>query len=128
MSADKRERHFNNSVWEKNWGYCRAVKVGNVIHVSGTVGQGADAAEQTRAALKTIEDALKKLGASFKDVVRTRMYLTHIERDFDVVGKIHGETFGQNPPATAMIGVSRFVDPKFVVEIEAEAIISSSKL
>ena len=125
----KTERIFTGSVFEKNYGYCRLVKVGNFAFVAGTVGLGATAEEQTKAAFKTIEDALIKAGGSLKDVVRTRIFLTNIEKDFDSVGRMHGAVFGKFPPAMALIGIKALVDPKYTVEVEADAIIGSgSKL
>ena len=117
--------------WEAKIGYSRAVRAGQIIHVSGTtamtpsglVGKD-DPHAQALQALKTIERALTQAGASLADVVRTRMYLVNIDH-WQEVGRAHGEVFGGIKPATTMVEVKRLIDPDMLVEIEAEAIVSA---
>jgi reactive intermediate/imine deaminase len=115
--------------WEPLVGYSRAVKVGNLVFVSGCtastpdglVGKG-DVAAQTRQCILTIRAALEKAGAGLKDVVKSRIYLTNIA-DWEQVGKVHGEFFGEIRPALVLVEISKLIDPDMLIEIEADAVI-----
>lgn len=125
-----RTNYSSGARWENIVGYSRAVKVGNTIEVTGTVAAdensnlvgGQDAYKQTIFIIQKIEDVLKKAGASLKDVVRTRMFVTDISR-WEEYGKAHGEFFADIKPCTSMIEVKGLIAPEYLIEIEATAII-----
>ncbi|HZA26551.1 MAG TPA: RidA family protein [Actinomycetota bacterium] len=125
----ERRRISSGAPWEQVAGYSRAVVAGNHVHVSGTVAvmpggaePAADARTQARRCFEIIFGALSEAGAGPGDVVRTRMYLTRPE-DADEVFRVHGELFGEIRPATSAVVVQALIDPRYVVEIEAEAVI-----
>jgi enamine deaminase RidA (YjgF/YER057c/UK114 family) len=117
------------SPYEPIIGFSRAVRINNTIHISGTGPVGADeadAATQTRQILKIAKEILERAGASFNDVVRTRMYLTQAA-DWEAVGRVHGEVFQHIRPAATMVVVAQFLNPKWRVEIEFDAVVSSAE-
>lgn len=124
-----RQRVFSGAPWESVVGYCRAMRVGDRILVTGTapvaddgtVYAPGDASAQTHRCIAIIERALKELGSGLEDVVRTRMFVTDISR-WEEYGRAHGEHFAQHPPCTSMLEVKGLIDPEMLIEIEAEAI------
>jgi len=123
-----RQNISGGSPYEPIIGFSRAVRVGRSVHLSGTGPVGADnedAAGQTRRIFAIAEEALAKAGATINDVVRTRMYLTHAE-DWEAVGRVHGEFFGAVRPAATMVVVAALLNPAWRIEIEMDAVVSSS--
>jgi len=125
------KRHFSKATWESKVGYCRAVRSGDVIAVSGTgavdesgaVAAPGDAFGQARVCLQILEKALKQLGGKRSDVIRTRMFVTDISK-WSEFAKAHREFFsGEDVPATSMVEVRKLIDPQMLIEIEADAIV-----
>lgn len=124
------ERAFSAAPWEKKVGYCRALRAGDRVFVTGTapVAEGGgvhapgDAYAQARRCLEIVAQALEGVGATLADVTRTRMFVTDISR-WEEYGRAHGEVFHDHPPATTMVEVSRLIDPDMLIEIEVDAVV-----
>lgn len=125
----QRKNISSGAPWEAQVGYSRAVRIGNVVEVSGTVAQKdgeiqgiGDPYEQTRIIIQIIEKALLEAGASLQDVVRTRIFVKDMQH-WPEIGRAHGEAFGEIRPASSMIQIQGLIDPDMLVEIEATAVI-----
>jgi isochorismate pyruvate lyase len=125
------QRTFTHAPWESKVGYCRAIRMGNIIAVTGTtsltedgtVHAPNDAYSQAKRCLEIIEQSLSSLGANRTHIIRTRMFVTDISRWQDF-GRAHGEFFDGCPPATTMVEVKALIDPQMLIEIEADAVLS----
>ncbi len=130
----KFERAHSGAPWEAEVGYCRALRAGNMIYVTGTAAvdeEGrtyapGDAYAQTRRCFEIIQRALQALGADLPDIVRTRMFVTDISR-WQEFGRAHGELFAAHPPTTTMVEVRSLIDPEMLIEIEADAVLEEAR-
>ncbi len=132
MAAAERDRHSTRTKYEFQFGYSRAVRHGNVIRVSGTAGLGEDGqvvaddvVEQMRRAIEIVRGAIEQLGGTLEDVIMTRIYVSDV-RNIDSVAVVHGDVFRDIRPACSIVRVE-FIDPKILVEVEAEAICADRK-
>jgi enamine deaminase RidA (YjgF/YER057c/UK114 family) len=131
--TDKHTRIRSAAPWEPRFGYCRAVRAGQFVAVSGSAAVGDDGElvgagdmyEQSLQCIRVLKNALESAGCSLDDVIRTRTYVTDIEQ-WEDVAKAHSAAFGTAPPAATMVEVSRLIDPRMLVEIEADAVVPDS--
>ncbi|HEU5287556.1 MAG TPA: RidA family protein [Candidatus Limnocylindria bacterium] len=132
MAAPERSRYSTRTKYEFQFGYSRAVRQGDAIRVSGTAGLGEDGmvvsddvVEQMRRAIEIVQKAIEELGGTLEDVIMTRIYVSDV-RNIDSVAVVHGEVFREIQPASSIVRVE-FIDPKILVELEAEAICGARK-
>ena len=124
------QRVFSGAPWEEAVGYCRALRAGNLVFVTGTapvdpdggVHAAGDALAQARRCLSIIEESLERMGIGMESVVRTRMFTTDIDR-WEDYGRAHRDVFGEHPPATTLVEVARLIHPDMLIEIEADAVV-----
>lgn len=132
---EQTKRTFSGAPWEKVVGYCRAIRKGNTIAVTGTTSINEDGSvfsignpyEQAKRCLTIIEKAILPLGATRKDIIRTRMFVTDISK-WQEFGRAHGEFFAGYPPATTMVEVKALIDSNLLIEIEADAILNETQI
>jgi enamine deaminase RidA (YjgF/YER057c/UK114 family) len=125
QSGGGRRRAFTGTPWEPEVGYCRALRTGAQLFVSGCAPVGATdkgAYDQAKRCIEILEKSLKDLGAELRHVARTRMFVTDISQ-WQEYGRAHGEAFGQHPPVTSMVEVKALIEPAMLIEIEADAVI-----
>jgi enamine deaminase RidA (YjgF/YER057c/UK114 family) len=122
----KRTNVASGSAWEDQVGYSRAVRIGRHVAVSGTTAPGATAYDQAKAALEIVGAALAEAGATFEDVIRTRMFVTDITQ-WEAVGRAHAEVFAKIKPAATMVEVNQLIGKDLLVEIEVDAIVSKKR-
>lgn len=128
--SDTAQRAWSGAPWEKEVGYCRALRKGPHVWVTGTVALDeerrpfapGDPEAQAKRCFEIIEKALQDVGAGLSDIVRTRMYVTDIGH-WEAFGRAHGAFFKDHPPATTMIEISKFIGPDFMIEVEADAFV-----
>ena len=118
----KRENISSGSPWEEKIGYSRAVRIGNMLELSGTTAPGETIYDQTKAVIELAQKVLKEAGSGLDKVVRTRIFTTDISQ-WEEIGKAHGEFFGTIKPATTMVEISKLIDPTIMIEIEFSAVV-----
>ena len=126
MADPRRQSVTSGAPWEARYGYRRAVRVGDVVAVSGTTAPGPDVGTQARAAFQTALAALAELGGTAGDVIRTRMFVTDISQH-ETIGAAHREAFGDAPPAATMVEVSALIAPGLLIEVELDAVVPAGR-